>query len=206
MAEPVAGVIVAAGLSTRMGRPKMLLAMGEKTILGMAVAAAEESTLDEVIVVTGPDADEVRAASGSARVVWITNPAPEAGSITSLLAGAATAGGAAVMHLLGDMPGLDTATIDTVLAAWREAPSWAAVTVYEDGPGHPLMLSSGLLAALAERTGDKVVWSLIEEAPEDAILRVPASRARPRDINTTEDYETALAEMETGSGGLESAE
>ena len=84
-----------------------------------------------------------------------------------------------------------------MLAAWREAPSWAAVTAYKDGPAHPLVLSPDLLAALTKRTGDKVVWSLIEEAPDGTVLRVPVSRARPQDINTTEDYETALAEMET---------
>jgi molybdenum cofactor cytidylyltransferase len=197
MAEPVAGVIVAAGLSSRMGRSKMLLPLRDHTILGLAVATAEASSLDVVIVVTGSGSEDIRAAAGGTRSTWVTNPTPEEGSITSLLTGAAAANGATVMHLLGDMPGLDTATIDTVLAAWREVPSWAAVTVYEDGPGHPLLLSPDLLATLTERTGDKVVWSLLEEAPEGTVLRVPVSRARPRDINTTEDYETALAEMET---------
>lgn len=167
-------------------------------MLSVVVATAEASSLDAVIVVTGPGSEDIQATTGDTRSTWVTNPAPEAGSITSLLTGAAAAEGAAVMHLLGDMPGLDATTIDTVLAAWRKAPASAAVTVYEDGPAHPLVLSSDFLAALTKRTGDKVVWSLLQEAPDGTVLRVPVSRARPRDINTTEDYERARSEMETG--------
>src|SRR4029450_2973977 len=109
--------------------------------------------------------------SDLANIVY--NAAYGTGCASSLLAGLDYAGEcAAIMMLLGDMPGVDATIIDRVLAAWRADPSWAAVTAYDDGLGHPFVFSAEAFPALRELDGDKAVWKLVDNEPADRVRRV----------------------------------
>jgi molybdenum cofactor cytidylyltransferase len=184
MIDHVAGIVLAAGDSTRMGTRKQQLPFGDTTLLGWAVRQAEGSSLDDVVVVTSPD--DLPPPRGRSRVV--VNDRPARGSVSSLVTGVAAAGAVAVMVLLGDMPGVTTATIENLLRPWRAEPRWAAVARYSDGLGHPLILSPFLAASLAGKSGDKVLWPLVENAPEDEVLFVELNHPRPMDVNTYDDY------------------
>src|SRR5512143_2760445 len=140
----VVGVVLGAGRSTRLARPKQLLPLVDTTVLGWAVRHAEDSALDRVVVVLGSAADDVARSLDLRRASTVDNAAYGDGCASSLLAGldAAGAGADAIMMLLGDMPGVGVETIDTVLACWRDERSWAAVTEYDDGIGHPFIFSS----------------------------------------------------------------
>ena len=182
----VTGIVLAAGSSERMGRSKQDLPFGDTTLLGHVVAAAEASRLQDVIVVVAPG---MRAPTARARAV--VNEAPHNGTASSLLTGVAAAGAHPVMVLLADMPDVTTELIDLVLEAWKEDPKWAAVTRYTDGPGHPLVLSPYLTAALSGLSGDKALWPMLREADESEILFVTIGDPKPLDVNTREDYELA---------------
>jgi molybdenum cofactor cytidylyltransferase len=95
------------------------------------------------------------------------------------------------MLLLGDMPGVDAVVVDEVLAAWRRAPSWAAVTAYDDGVGHPFVFSAEGFAALRSLHGDKAVWKLVDGEPVDRVARIRIGRSVPRDVDTWDDYVVA---------------
>ena len=182
----VVGVVLGAGSSQRMGRAKQDLPFGETTLLGHVVATAEASALDDVVVVVAPG---MTAPVTRGRVV--VNETPHRGTSSSLVAGVAAAGADPVMVLLADAPGVTRELIDGVLAAWKDDPKWAAVTRYADGPGHPLVLSPYLAAALGNLSGDKALWPMLEEADESEILFVAVDEHRPLDINTRADYELA---------------
>jgi molybdenum cofactor cytidylyltransferase len=186
----VVGVLLGAGSSRRLGRPKQTLPLGDTTVLGWTLRDAEQSGLDRVCVVLGGAADEAARAIQPNRARVVYNAAYGTGCASSLLAGLDHAGEcAAIMMLLGDMPGVDATVIDTVLAAWRENPSWAAVTAYDDGLGHPFVFSADAFPALRGLHGDKAVWKLVDDEPEDRVRRVCVHKPRPLDIDTWDDYE-----------------
>jgi molybdenum cofactor cytidylyltransferase len=186
----VVGVLLGAGSSRRLGRPKQTLPLGDTTVLGWTLQDAEQSALDRVYVVLGGAADEAARAIRPNRARVVYNATYGTGCASSLLAGLDHAGEcAAIMMLLGDMPGVDATVIDTVLAAWRENPSWAAVTAYDDGLGHPFVFSADAFPALRGLHGDKAVWKLVDDEPEDRVRRVCVHKPRPLDIDTWDDYE-----------------
>ena len=192
----VVGVLLGAGSSRRLGRPKQTLQLGETTVLGWTLRDAEQSALDRVCVVLGGAADEASRAIRPGRASIVYNAAYGTGCASSLLAGLDHAGEcAAIMMLLGDMPGVDAPVIDTVLGAWRADPSWAAVTAYDDGLGHPFMFSADSFAALRVLHGDKAVWKLVDAEPEDRVRRVRVRKPRPLDIDTWDDYEAVSRQL-----------
>jgi molybdenum cofactor cytidylyltransferase len=185
----VVGVLLGAGLSRRLGRPKQTLPLGDTTVLGWTLRDAEKSALDRLCVVLGGAADEAARAIRPHRATVVYNAAYGSGCASSLLAGLDHAREcAAIMMLLGDMPGVDATVIDTVLAAWRADPTWAAVTAYDDGLGHPFMFSADAFAALRALHGDKAVWKLVDAEPEERVRRVRVRKPQPLDIDTWDDY------------------
>jgi molybdenum cofactor cytidylyltransferase len=189
MNEDVVGIVLAAGSSTRLGRPKQTLAFGPTTLLAHVVADVEASTLDRVlVVVSGDEPDAALLEPGRAEVVRARFDGT--GSCTSSLqAGLQEAGEcAAMVLLLGDMPGVTRETIDPFVAAWQASPTWAAVASYRDGIGHPFLFSVEALPALRSLHGDKAVWKIVDRESEDRVARIPIDQPLPRDVDTWDDY------------------
>jgi molybdenum cofactor cytidylyltransferase len=194
--DEVVGVLLGAGVSRRLGRPKQTLPLGDTTVLGWTLRDAEQSALDRVCVVLGGAADEAARAIRLGRANIVYNAAYGTGCASSLLAGLDYADEcAAIMMLLGDMPGVDARIINTVLEAWRADPSWAAVTAYDDGLGHPFVFSADAFRALRALHGDKAVWKLVDAEPEDRVRRVHVQKPRPLDIDTWDDYLAACRRL-----------
>jgi molybdenum cofactor cytidylyltransferase len=195
------GVVLAAGVSRRMGRPKALLALGDRCLLQYVVDAALASCLDEVLVVLGGDADEIAAVltlpvGRRARIV--ANPGFRAGQSTSLAAGlrAADERATAAAILLGDQPTLTAKLIDRVADAFERSQQPAARPVYPDAgdvPGHPVLVDRSLWEALAQLSGDRGARALFGEHPE-WLLAVPVRGSPPLDVDTREDYERLARE------------
>jgi molybdenum cofactor cytidylyltransferase len=184
----VCGVVLGAGSSRRLGRPKQTLPLGDTTLLGRVVGDVEASALDEVIVVVGGAEDEARAGLTVTRAQVVSNAAYASGCASSLLAGMDTAGECdALMLLLGDMPGVDAGVIDAVRADWEAERPWAAVTDYQGRPGHPFVFSAAAFPTLRGLHGDKAVWKILDAQPE-RVRRVAVDRPLPRDVDTWDDY------------------
>jgi molybdenum cofactor cytidylyltransferase len=184
----VCGVVLGAGASRRLGRPKQTLALGDTTLLGWVVRDVEASSLDQVIVVVGGSEDEARAGLTLSRAGVVSNAAYASGCASSLLAGMDTAGDCdALMLILGDMPGVDAGVIDAVRADWEYNLPWAAVTEYQGKLGHPFVFSAAAFPTLRDLHGDKAVWKILDAQPE-RVRRVPVDRPLPADVDTWEDY------------------
>jgi molybdenum cofactor cytidylyltransferase len=187
------GIVLGAGASRRLGRPKQTLPFGDTTLLGHVLRDVEGSSLERIVLVVGGAAADALVPITPARAEVARNDAYPGGCASSLLAGLDAAGDTeAVMLLLGDMPGVEPSVIDGVAIAWEERRSWAAVTSYRGELGHPFVFSAAAFPALRELHGDKAVWKLIERHP-DRIGRIAVDRELPRDVDTWEDYEAALS-------------
>jgi len=154
----VAAIVLAAGRSTRMGAAnKLLCPVDGEPMVAHAVAAALASRARPVIVVTGHEADEVEAVLPQG-VTVVRNADHASGIASSLRCGLAAVpdeAGAAVV-LLGDMPRVGAAAIDTLIALFAEAPRVAAVAPSWQGqPGNPVLLARRLFADVMQLVGDE---------------------------------------------------
>lgn len=189
MTSTIAGVIVAAGASRRMGQPKALVDLAGRPMLQWVVDAAEGSRLDRVVVVTGPGDADVRSTIAVSRAFFVHHPAPELGTMSSLRAGVAGAGPAgAVMKLVCDQPELTSSDIDALMEAWDRKRYRAARAIYRDGPGHPLLVDRTHLGEVLEQDGDRLLWKLLDNNPEGT-QGVEIDRLRPIDVNDKADLD-----------------
>ncbi len=191
MRNLISGLILGAGASQRLGPPKQLLPFRDTTLLGWVVAQAQSAAgLDEVVVVLGRAADEIRERVdfGSARVV--ENPVFVEGCSSSYRAGLAAINSesAAIMVILGDQPGITPEVIDTLAEEWRLKQNSIALCSYHGRKGHPMIFARSLFPQLEVLHGDKAAWKLVD-AHGDSVLEVALDLPFPNDINTAEDFE-----------------
>jgi molybdenum cofactor cytidylyltransferase len=194
MQKFISGLILAAGTSSRMGQPKQLLPFRGTILLDWVMAQAESaSALDEVIVVLGRAADEIRPRLRNTRAKVIINPVFTEGCSGSYKAGMATIDprAEAVMVLLGDQPGVNSAVIDQVAQDWRTQGGRIALTAYRGRRGHPMVFAHELFDQLRQLSGDKAAWKILDAHP-DWVRDVAVDHAFPEDIDTRQDYETLL--------------
>jgi molybdenum cofactor cytidylyltransferase len=190
----VSGLILAAGSSRRLGQPKQLLPYQGTILLDWVLAQAEAArALDEVIVVLGRAADEIRPRLRARRAQILVSPTFTEGCSGSYRTGigALAPRADAVMVLLGDQPGVDSATIDQVAEDWRAQGGTIALTSYRGRHGHPMVFASALFGRLLQLQGDKAAWKILDAHPE-WVRHVALDRAFPEDVDTRQDYEALL--------------
>lgn len=194
----VTGIVLAAGTSSRLGRPKQLLDLAGKPVLQHVLDAAEGGGLDEILVVVGHRATEItEAVRLPPRARFVHNPDYAEGQSTSLRAGlraADPASGAAVV-LLGDQPGVRPKAIATVVGAWRSGEGPAVQASYRGRPGHPTLFDRSLWLELERATGDQGARSFLAAHPE-WVRPVAAGDRPPDDIDTEEDFDRVRAAFE----------
>ncbi len=190
-AGPAAGVILAAGASRRMGEAKQLLRLRGRPLLGIVIAAACDSMLDDVVVVLGARSDEIAEQVDFGRARVVLNPAYEQGMSTSLRTGIGSLGPeiTRAMVILGDQPDIDAALINRLLES-QESSGLPAAALSFDGLLHPpMVLSRAMWAGLDALEGDVGLRALIRSNP-GAVFAMPAERpgGHPVDIDTPEDF------------------
>jgi len=188
----IAAVVLAAGEASRMGRSKLDLRAGGRSILARLVGMLLEAGASHVVVVTGGHRAAVEAALKGLPVEFVHNPAfREAGMLGSLQAGLrALRGGAAEAALIapGDYPSVRAETVRALIAAWAEAPESIVVPSYSMRRGHPILVpAADWPAILALRPGETLRDHLRREAARvrHVVVDDPGVRF---DVDTPEDY------------------
>jgi molybdenum cofactor cytidylyltransferase len=194
----IAGIVLAAGRSSRLGRPKQLLSVHGEPLIRHTLRQVLASSLDQVILVIGHEADEVRAAVADLPVACVFNPDAAAGQSTSLRAGLAALSPdvEAAVFILGDQPGVDPTVIDALVTAWRNSGAAVAAPRYEDRMGNPVLFDRRVfpeLAALEGDTGARPVVRAYQKSGE--LQQVPISGAAPPDVDTEADYAALIAAL-----------
>jgi molybdenum cofactor cytidylyltransferase len=189
-----AAVVLAAGLSRRMGRFKLTLPWGGRTVIGQVVATLEAAGVEEIIAVTGHRADAVGAALAGTNAHLVHNPDYAAGEmLSSIQAGlravqlACEADAPAALLCLGDQPQMAAGTVRAVLAAGAEA-GWQEVVIpsYRMRAGHPILLPRGLWPEIQACTGTlRDVMAAQRDRTRFLVVDTPTVLA---DLDTPEDY------------------
>ena len=188
----VTGLVLGAGGSKRLGRPKQLLPYGGGTLLGHVVGVARTCPFDQIVVAIGGSAEDVRSTVDLAGVDVVVNDDYGAGCSSSIAAavGIVDPRCELLVLMLGDQPGVTADTVAALLDGRGDAP--LAVCRYEDGRGHPIVFARSVFGELADLHGDKGVWRLLDQRAED-VVEAPLAGEIPIDVDTPEDYEAVLA-------------
>ncbi|MDX6537291.1 MAG: molybdenum cofactor cytidylyltransferase [Gaiellales bacterium] len=189
----VAGLVLAAGGSSRLGRPKQTLPYRDTTLLGHVLDCAGACGFDQLVVALGGGADEVRAQVDLTGLTVVENPSYGGGCSSSIAAALPALDGRCdtLVLMLGDQPGVGPTAVRTLLARHGQAP--LAVCRYQDGRGHPFAFRRELFPELAGLQGDKAVWKLLDRLGDD-VAEVQVPGRVPPDVDTWEDYEALLGE------------
>ncbi len=188
---PSTGVVLAAGSSRRMGSPKQLLRIEGRPLLELVVAHACASRLDDVLVVLGAAAEEVRAGVDLGRARVLVNPDHVAGMASSLRAGLAALGGGVdrAMIILGDQPDISGHLLDALLDLQEDTGLPAAALSFNGLLHPPVVLQRELWGELMELEGDVGCRAVIRARPElVATLSVAEDVRHPVDLDTPDDY------------------
>ena len=165
---PVLAVVLAAGGSTRMGRPKQLAELAGRPLLAHVLAAAEDAPVDRVVVALGGAAAEVldRVDLGRAEALVVEGWAAGMGHVLASTLAQATDGWGAVVVLLGDQPLVPGRAVARVVEAWRAGAGPVVTATYGGRPGHPRLFDRRLLPDLLGLGGDAGARDLVAAHPE----------------------------------------
>ena len=191
MRKFISGMILGAGASQRFGEPKQLLPFAGTTLLGWVVSQAQQAIdLDEIVVVLGRSADELRARVDFGEAKVVENLVFTEGCASSYRAGIAAidSHAEAIMIILGDQPGITPEIINTLADEWRHTDAPIALCSYEGRKGHPMIFAQSLFEQLEVLHGNKAAWKLVD-AHAELVHVVHLALPFPEDINTRDDFE-----------------
>jgi molybdenum cofactor cytidylyltransferase len=196
----IAGIVLAAGLSRRMGQSKVLMKVGGRAIIRYVVESVLAGGVDSVWVVTGPDVAPIEAGLAGLEVQIAVNPAPEAGQAGSVRAGIAALPPSvdAALIALGDQPLLAPSIIPALLAARRTSPKLIVAPRYRDGQGNPVVFKREIFPELLRLTGDQGARPIIQKEPA-RVEWVELDLPMPPDVDTPDDYEKIRANLRAGN-------
>ena len=190
----VAGILLAAGASTRMGKTKQLLPFGEKTLIERVLVEALNSELDKVVLVLGYQAVEIKKiinpVSPQPKLSIIENRQFKQGISSSIITGLSEIENTHdhVMILLGDMPFIHRDLINLLIRRYLKSGLWIGAIKGQDRPAHPMIFSRQLYPELLILRGDVGAKALFTKYSDQVCLIQPEGPYNDRDIDTPEDY------------------
>lgn len=193
----IAAIVLAAGGSSRMGRPKQLLKLQDQTLVRRATLSAIGAGCAPVCVVVGTDAAAISADLSGLSVTISINPHWQDGIGTSLRQGLATITDIAppvdaVAILLADQPHLSQPVLTNLLTRWQTAARPIAASQYAATLGPPCCLARTVFPAIAALPDNAGAKRLLESAARDQIEIVDWPDGAV-DVDTPQDWQNAIA-------------
>lgn len=197
----IAAVVLAAGGSARLGRPKQLERWGDSTLLGHVVDQVRTYSVDEVWVVLGAGVEEILETVDFDGCGVVENPEWQEGIASSLRVGLDTllqkSRADAALIVIGDQPGLDAAVVEEVIASFRRSSRPVVIPKYRYTWGNPVLVDRSLWPRLMSLEGDEGARRLFQAHPE-WVEEVWTDHLPPRDVDTEADL-TELRPRQLGS-------
>ncbi len=170
--RPVAGVVLAAGSSTRMGQNKLLLRLDGEALVARAARRAAAGGLDPVLVVLGHEAEHVERALAGVRYRPVFNPDHASGQASSFRAGIAAVPeeAPAAVILLADMPHVTAEMLAALVARYRSAGSPLVITEYGGVHAPPTLYDRALFAEIGAMSGDGCGRHIVRNHRQEAAV------------------------------------
>ncbi len=190
----VSAILLAAGESKRMGKPKQLMPFGRSTILEQTIDNLLNSKVSEVIVVLGHKAEEIKQKLATKPLKMALNPVYHQGMSTSIIAGLKLVDerARAIMLALADQPFIDSQVINRLVDEFCDHNKGIVIPTYQSRRGHPIIFAIKYKEELAGLKGDIGGRQIIEHHPDDVLEVAVDSPAINIDIDTTDDYNSSL--------------
>ncbi len=193
--KPTAGIILAAGASTRFGEPKQLLRLKDKCLLDWVLDAALKSELNRIVLVLGYAHQKILQALGEklqhSKLLVAINPQYEKGQSLSLQTGLSKVKDdyPAVMFLLGDQPMLNTAAINVLLERFWADEKDICVPIYQGKRKTPAIFRRRFYTQLMGIKGDMGARQLIDDNPDRVLGVEMEDPICFFDVDTPQDFE-----------------
>jgi molybdenum cofactor cytidylyltransferase len=191
----IAGLILAAGESSRMGTDKALLLYRGRTFVETNVQALRDAGLRRITVVLGHHADEIRGKTNLEGAEVVVNENYARGQTSSLQAGLqklASPEVEAVILSLVDHPGFSPETVRTMVARFRETQCAVVIPTYQNRRGHPVLIAQSLFDELLRLTPDTGANAILRQHHSEKDMVEINDPGILLDIDTPEGYQKLL--------------
>jgi molybdenum cofactor cytidylyltransferase len=194
----IAGIVLAAGMSTRMGQNKLFMELEGETLVRRVVGRVRNAGVDPLVVVLGYEAERVQGALEGIPYLPVLNQEYERGVNSSLRAGihavSDTPAHAAVV-VLADMPFVTTAMIVTLVEKYRRSAAPLVISDYDGVNAPPMLYDRSLFPELAASEGQGCGKQVVKRHRHEA-ESASWSPEMLTDLDAPEDYERVKASME----------
>lgn len=190
----VTAIILGAGESSRMGKPKLLLPFGDRTMIGTVISNVLASSVEKVIVVLGSNYESHRQVIKDDPVEIVNNERYREGMLSSVKCGLKAVSDAAdaVMVLLGDQPMIQAAEMDQLIESYRDSEKDIVIATHGNKRGHPILFGRKFISELTGYPRDASLRDLLQKHPSEIREVETGNDGILRDIDTENDYQFEL--------------
>ena len=190
----VTAIILGAGESSRMGKPKLLLPFGDRTMIGTVISNVLASSVEKVIVVLGSNYESHHQAINDYPVEIVNNERYREGMLSSVKCGLKAVSDAAdaVMVLLGDQPMIQAGEMDQLIESYRDSEKEIAIATHGNKRGHPILFGRKFISEIAGYPGEASLRDLLQNHPSEILEMKTGNDGILRDIDTESDYQFEL--------------
>lgn len=195
----VAGIILAAGMSSRFKGNKLLARLNGKPLICRVAEAALASRLDRIVAVLGHDSDRVRTILGEhiedPRLEFLTITDFQEGQSRSVVSGLKHLGGdyAGTMYLMGDQPLIDPAIIDDVIATFETSDKDICYPSFNGKRRNPVIFGARFYPQILALSGDTGARDIIDDNPADTVSIEYDDEIYFRDVDREIDLQSLSA-------------
>jgi molybdenum cofactor cytidylyltransferase len=191
-------MILAAGESKRMGKPKLLLPFGEKTIIETIVEAVVSSKVEETLIILGSDREKIEDKIKNYPVEIVYNRDFRSGMLSSVQCGfkALPVETRAVLVVLGDQPKISKAIINKLIAAYKSSEKGIVLPVYKKERGHPVLIDLKYREEVEKLSPEVGLRGTVYRHPEDILEVDVETPSIIKDIDDESDYKKELENKE----------
>lgn len=187
-------MILAAGESKRMGKPKLLLPFGEKTMIETIVATVVSSKVEQTLVILGSDREKTEEKIKNYPVKIVYNRDFRSGMLSSVQCGFKFLPGEtrAVLVVLGDQPKISTTVVNKLIDAYKSSGKGIVLPVYKKERGHPVLIDVKYGEEVENLSPEVGLRGTVYNHPEDILEVEVETLSIFQDIDYMEDYKKEL--------------
>jgi len=191
-------MILAAGESKRMGKPKLLLPYGEKTIIETVIDSVIRTKVEKILVVLGANREKIEKKIQNFPLKIAANLNFRRGMLSSVQLGFQTLpeNAQAVLVFLGDQPSISNAIINKIIDVYKETDKGIVLPVYKSERGHPVLIDMKYRDEVENLRSGFGLRALVYNHPEDILETKVETPSILRDVDDESDYKRELKNKE----------